>query len=73
METREQLETYLDRLSKDYDALIAKHGHGVRPSYVSADLDALSYRIANTKQKLVLIGLESPCDEWSGGYGKGQL
>ena len=73
METREQLEAYLDRLSKDYDTLIAKHGHGVRPSYVSADLDALSYRIASTKEKLVLIGLESPCDEWLGGYGKGQL
>lgn len=73
METREQLQAYLDKLSEDYDALVAKHGHGVRPSYVSADLEYLSNRIANTKQKLILIGLESPCDEWTGGYGKGQL
>lgn len=73
MESKEQLNKYLEKLSKEYDALIAKHGHGVRPSYVSADLDHLSYRIASTKEKLVLLGLESPCDEWVGGYGKGQL
>lgn len=73
MESKEQLNKYLEKLSKEYDALIAKYGHGVRPSYVSADLDNLSYRIASTKEKLVLLGLESPCDEWHGSYGKGQL
>jgi hypothetical protein len=73
MQTKEQLNEYLDKLSKDYDAIIAKHGHGVRPSYVSADLAYISNRIASTKEKLVLLGLESPCDDWTGGYGKGQL
>tara|TARA_R110002153_G_scaffold224000_1_gene376570 strand:+ start:217 stop:438 length:222 start_codon:yes stop_codon:yes gene_type:complete len=73
METKEQLNKYLEKLSKEYDALIAKHGHGARPSYVSADLDHLSYRIDSTKEKLVLLGLESPCDDWNGSYGKGQL
>ena len=73
MQSKEELNAYLDRLCEDYDALIDKHGHGVRPSYVSADLDYLSYRIASTKEKLVLLGLESPCDDWAGGYGKGQL
>ena len=73
METKEQLQAYIDRLSQDYDALIAKHGHGVRPSYVSGDLSYLSSRIASAKEKLLLLGLESPCDEWHGSYGKGQL
>lgn len=73
METKEQLNKCLEELSKEYDALIAKHGHGVRPSYVSADLAHLSYRMDIIKEKLVLLGLESPCDEWHGSYGKGQL
>lgn len=73
METKEQLNKYLEKLSKEYDALIAKHGHGVRPSYVSADLDNLSYRIAKAREQLALLDIESPCDEWHGSYGKGQL
>ena len=66
METKEEVQAYLDRLSKDYDAIITKHGYGVRPSYVSADLAYLSMRIKRAKEKLLLIGIESPCDEWKG-------
>ena len=73
METKEKLNAYLDRLYEDYDAIIAKHGYGVRPSYVSTDLAYLSMRIERAKEKLMLIGLESPCDEWHGSYGKGQI
>ena len=73
MNNREQLEAYLDRLSEEYDALIERHGQGVRSSYVSADLSSLSSRIVKAKEQLVLLGLESPCDDWTGGYGKGQL
>lgn len=73
METKEQLQAYIDRLQADCDRLDAQYGTGVRPSWVSTDL-ALNYqRIEGAKQRLLLIGLESPCDEWSGGYGKGQL
>lgn len=73
METKEKLNAYLDRLYEDYDAIIAKHGHGVRPSYVSADLGYISSRIDSTKEKLALLDIEGPCDEWQGSYGKGQL
>lgn len=73
MTTKQDLSNRIDRLSKDYDALIDKHGHGVRPSYVSADLSSLSSRIVRAKEQLLLLGLESPCDDWTGGYGKGQL
>jgi len=73
MPTKQDLSNRIDRLSKEYDALIDKHGHGVRPSYVSADLDNLSYRIAKAREQLELLDIESPCDEWVGGYGKGQL
>ena len=73
MTTKQDLINRIDRLSKDYDALIDKHGHGVRPSYVSADLDNLSYRIAKAQEQLELLDIESPCDEWHGSYGKGQL
>jgi len=73
METKEQIQAYIDRLSKDYDAVIAKHGQGVRPSYVSADLDRLSYHIAKAREQLAFLDIESPCDEWHGSYGKGQL
>ena len=73
MTTKQDLINRIDRLSKDYDALIAKHGHGVRPSYVSADLDNLSYRIVKAQEQLELLDIESPCDEWHGSYGKGQL
>ncbi len=58
METKEQLQAYLDRLSKKYDALLGKHGYGVRPSYVSADLADLSYRMETTYQKLAALELE---------------
>lgn len=58
METKEQLQAYLDRLSKKYDAMLAKHGYGVRPSYVSADLTDLSYRMETTYQKIVALELE---------------
>ena len=73
MTTKEELINRINRLSKDYDALIDKHGHGVRPSYVSADLDTLSYRISKAREQLALLDIESPCDEWHGSYGKGQL
>jgi len=73
MPTKQDLSNRIDRLSKEYDALIDKHGHGVRPSYVSADLDNLSYRIAKAREQLELLDIESPCDEWHGSYGKGQL
>jgi len=73
MTTKQDLINRIDRLSKDYAALIDKHGHGVRPSYVSADLDNLSYRIAKAQEQLELLDIESPCDEWHGSYGKGQL
>lgn len=66
METKEEMQAYIDNLSKDYDAIIAKHGYGVRPSYVSADLDTLSYRIAWAREQLALLDIESPCDEWKG-------
>lgn len=66
METKEEMQTYIDRLSKDYDAIISKHGYGVRPSYVSADLATLSCRIAKAKEQLALLDIESPCDEWKG-------
>ena len=58
METKEHLQAYLDRLSKKYDAVIAKHGYGVRPSHVSADLAHISYRMETTYQKLAALELE---------------
>ena len=73
MTTKEELINRIDRLSEEYDALIERHGHGVRSSYVSADLSSLSSRIVRAKEQLVLLELESPCDDWTGGYGKGQL
>ena len=73
MTTKEELINRIDRLSEEYDALIERHGQGVRSSYVSADLSNLSSRIVKAKEQLVLLGLESPCDDWTGGYGKGQL
>jgi hypothetical protein len=73
MTTKQDLINRIDRLSKDYDALIDKHGYGARSSYVSADLDTLSYRIAKAREQLALLDIESPCDDWTGGYGKGPL
>ena len=73
MKTREQLQAYIDRLSKEYDDLVKKHGTGVRSSYVSTDLAILSSNIAKAWEELKLLDLDNPCDDWSGGYGKGQL
>lgn len=73
METKEDLQAYIDRLSKEYDELLATHGHGVRPSYVSSELTSLLERIGRARKKLALLDIESPCDEWLGGHGKGQL
>ena len=73
MKTRKELQAYIDRLSKEYDELLATHGHGTRPSYVSSDLTSLLERIGTAKKKIALLDIESPCDEWLGGYGEGQL
>ena len=73
METKEQIQAYIDRLQADCDKLEAIHGTGVRPSWVSTDLAINYQRIKEAKQRLLILGLESPCDDWSGGYGKGQL
>jgi len=73
METKQELIKRIDRLVEDYNGLLEKHGHGVRPSYVSADLGTLGFRIEKAREQLELIVIETPCDEWSGGYGEGQL
>jgi len=73
METKEQIQAYIDRLQADCDKLDAKYGTGVRPSWVSTDQALNHERIERAKQRLMILGLESPCDDWSGGYGKGQL
>ena len=66
MTTKQDLSNRIDNLSREYDAIIAKHGYGVRPSYVAADLATLSCRIAKAKEQLALLDIESPCDEWKG-------
>ena len=71
METREELLDEIADLSKAYAGLIVKYGQGVRPSYVSTDLAILADRISSAKQKLELLDMDSPCDDWANTYGKG--
>ena len=73
MTTKQDLINRINRLSKEYDALIKRHGHGVRSSYVSADLGHLSCRIARAQEQIKLLDIESPCDEWSGVFGEEKL
>ena len=73
METKEQIQAYIDRLQADCDRLDAQYGTGVRPSWVSTDEAIACHKIREAKKQLELLDLDSPCDEWSGGYGKGQL
>ncbi len=73
METKQEIQAYIDRLQADCDRLDAKYGTGVRPSWVSTDLELNYQRMEGAKQRLTMLGLDSPCDDWSGGYGKGQI
>jgi hypothetical protein len=73
METKENIQAYIDRLQSDCERLAAQYGTGVRPSWVSTELSIAYHKIEGAKQRMKILDLESPCDDWSGGYGKGQL
>ena len=59
MKTEKELQAYIDRLSKEYDSIIVRHGHGVRPSYVSSDLACLSERIGRARKDLTMMDKEN--------------
>jgi len=71
--TKNDLLEYIKWLEADNASTLAKYGEGVRPSWVSTDLAINNEKIQRSHKLIALIDMESPCDEWSGGYGEGQL
>jgi len=71
--TKNDLLEYIKWLEADNASTLAKYGEGVRPSWVSTDLAVNNEKIQRSHKLIALIDMESPCDEWSGGYGEGQL
>lgn len=71
--TKNDLLEYIKWLEADNTSTLAKYGEGVRPSWVSTDLAINNEKIQRSHKLIALIDIESPCDEWSGGYGEGQL
>ena len=71
--TKNDLLDYIKWLEADNASTLAKYGEGVRPSWVSTDLVINDEKIQRSHKLIALIDIESPCDEWSGGYGEGQL
>jgi hypothetical protein len=71
--TKNDLLEYIKWLEADNASTLAKYGEGVRPSWVSTDLAINDEKIQRSHKLIALIDMESPCDEWSGGYGEGQL
>ena len=73
METKEQIQERIETLVADNDKLEAKYGTGVRPSWVSAEVGMNCLWIKEARKELEMLCSESPCDDWTGGIGKGQL
>ena len=71
--TKNDLLEYIKWLEADNASTLAKYGERVRPSWVSTDLAINDEKIQRSHKLIALIDMESPCDEWSGGYGEGQL
>lgn len=71
--SKNDLLEYIKWLEADNASTLAKYGEGVRPSWVSTDLAVNDEKIQRSHKLIALIDIESPCDEWSGGYGEGQL
>lgn len=71
--SKNDLLEYIKRLEADNASILARYGKGVRPSWVSTDLAINGEKIQRAQKLIALIDMESPCDEWSGGYGKGQI
>lgn len=51
-EDREAPADLIARKTKERDAIIAEYGHGIRPSYVSADLAALDSAINQARAQM---------------------
>lgn len=73
MKTKEQIQERIDWLLDEIDMLEAKYGTGVRPSWVSAEVGINCFWIREARKELEMLCSESPCDDWSGGIGKGQI
>lgn len=70
---KEELQDYIARLQADSDRLNERYGTGVRPSWLSTDLALNWAGIESAKKKIELLDAESPCDDWAGGFGKGEI
>lgn len=73
METKEQLLKYIDTLQKESEEIRKKYEGKPMLESASNDLTVKALEIEEAEHKLFLLGLDSPCDDWQGGYGKGQL
>ena len=51
-DSREGLQDYIERLLKEYNDLVERHGHGVRAAHVSTELGILAHRISMAKERL---------------------
>lgn len=71
--SKKDLLEYIAWLEADNANTLAKYGEGVRPSWVSTDLAVNGEKIQRANKLIALMDIETPCDEWSGGYGEGQL
>ena len=49
------LQAYLNSKQREIDGLLRDHGHGVRPSWVSADLALAGEAIARCERKIEKI------------------
>ena len=73
METKEQLLKYIDTLHKESEKIRKKYEGKAMLESASNDLTVKALQIEEAEHKIFLLDLESPCDDWQGGYGKGQL
>jgi hypothetical protein len=73
MDNKEQLKERIEYLLAKNAKIEAKYGTGVRPSWVSADIGMNCIYIGEAQKELEILCSESPCDDWSGGFGKGKI
>lgn len=48
----EMLTRMVEKCDQEYEEIIARHGHGVRPSYVSADLTDIGIRARRYREEI---------------------
>lgn len=73
METKEQLRKDIENLQKQSAKIYEKYEDMPMPPSVANDLTVNVFKIEEAEHKISLLELDSPCDEWNGSYGKGEL